>query len=290
MIISSDSKRGDRSVSNAKQLANQIRLNVLEVTYRTGSGHLGACLSIADILAVLYSNVLHHNPSQPNWDERDYFILSKGHAALAEYSVLAQCGYFPITDLLQFKQNDSIFSGHPTTKIPGIEISTGSLGQGVGFAVGLALGLKHRNSSNRVFCLLGDGENDEGSIWEAVEFAGTQELNNLTLIIDHNGQKARTITENEPEFEKIYAGFKFRISIVNGHSHPQLQNALEEHYADTKPQCIIANTIKGQGVNFLENDPNNHNRTINLFEFQKAWKQLNGQPNDYIDPKAEYAR
>jgi transketolase len=282
----------------SSELANQIRLNVLEVTYRTGSGHLGACLSIADILAVLYSDVLQHNPSQPNWSGRDYFILSKGHAALAEYSVLAQCGYFPIRDLLQFKQNGGVFSGMVSSKVPGVELSTGSLGQGVGFAAGLALGLRKENLPNHVFCLLGDGENDEGSVWEAVQFAGIHKLNNLTLIIDNNHQKIGGLVDQEPNYRVIYRGFGFETTSIDGHNHEQLLSVFpitnhsnpQIHGTLGKPLCIIANTAKGQGVSFLEAKSDNHNRPLNLAELKQGWQELGGTKQDFIDKKAEYAR
>jgi transketolase len=202
---------------------------------------------------------------------------------------------------LKFKTNGSIYSAHTSSEVPGVELSTGSLGQGLGYAVGLALSLRMQNRPNRVYCLIGDGESDEGSTWESVEVAAQQKLSNLTVIIDQNRQKVGPIVKRPPNFQKIYQGLGFNTLTIDGHSHLEILQSLDSHKNvetsrnrynsnNKKPLCVIAQTIKGKGISDLESTPYNHNYTLSLSEFQNAWKENYGNKSDFIDKSASYAR
>jgi transketolase len=265
--------------SQIEALARDIRLKVIEVMRNTGSGHIGTCLSIAEILAVLYTQVLHHDPKRPDWSERDYFILSEGHGAIALYAILAEVGFFEPTELANYKANGSIFSPMASARVPGVELTTGSLGQGLGYAAGLALGFKLRNRSNRVFCLIGDGENDEGAIWEAAQFAGRKHLNNLCLIINRNHQKSSAIIKDLTDYETIYQGLGFEVKTIDGHNPAEIIAAFNSQSANStanadQPLCIIAETVKGKGVSFAERAADNHNRPISPEEYQLARSEI----------------
>jgi transketolase len=260
----------------------------LELSIKTGANHYGSTLSCTDILAVLYSDVLKFKFNEPNSSGRDFFILSKGHAALALYSTLAEAGFFPRQDLLNFKSNGSQFSGMVSSKIPGVELSTGSLGQGLGYAVGIAFALKQLNRPNRVYCLIGDGENDEGAIFESLSIASESNLSNLTVIIDQNHQKAGSLLNKPLKLPEIYQSFDFEVINVDGHNHPQLLTAFNKKRS--RPTCIIAKTIKGKGVKLLEQSDSNHNLTLTFSEFKTAWSENPGEPYDFLDAKADYAR
>jgi transketolase len=245
---------------------------------------------------VLYSNILKLDPHNPTRKNRDYFILSKGHAALTLYSTLAETGFFSREELLNFKGNGSNFSSMVSSKIPGVELSTGSLGQGLGYAVGLALGLQLRQQSNQVYCLIGDGENDEGSIWESAETAYRLGLSNLTLIIDNNNQKIGGQIEKPLDFEKIYNDFGFETISVNGHDHKQLQQVFKRltdqtssSSKRTSPRCVIAKTIKGKGVSFLEAHEENHTYTLSEKEFLQALAENQSPDTNFLDQDSNNA-
>jgi len=249
------------------------------MTSTGGSAHVGAAFSIADILAVLYGLILQHDPHQPRWQGRDRFILSKGHAGAAVYATLAEVGYFPTERLKEHYQDGSALSGHVSHKgIPGVELSTGSLGHGLGVGTGIAKALKLAQNSARVFVLLSDGECDEGSVWEAALFAQHHELDNLVAIIDYNKiQSLAPVAETialEPFCEK-WESFNWTVVEVDGHNHAAIASVLGNLcIGGRKPTIIIAHTIKGKGVSFMENTVLWHYRTARGDEFERALAEL----------------
>jgi transketolase len=253
------------------------------MTSRGGSSHIGAALSIADILAVLYGGVLRVDPRQPRWAERDRFILSKGHAGAAVYAVLAETGFFPTEQLTQHYQDGSVLSGHVSHKgIPGVELSTGSLGHGLGVGTGMAKALKLAGQTPRVFVLLSDGECDEGTIWEAALFAQHHQLDNLVAIVDYNKiQSLAPVAETlalEP-FRKKWESFNWTVLEADGHDHAQLQAAFDRRNIRAgRPTVVIAHTTKGKGVSFMENTVLWHYRTARGEEFDRALAELEGKP------------
>ncbi len=249
------------------------------MTSRGGSSHVGAAFSIADILAVLYGSVMRHDPARPKWAERDRFILSKGHAGAAVYATLAEVGYFSVEMLSQHYQDGSVFSGHVSHKgIPGVELSTGSLGHGLGVGTGMAKALKISGSASRVFVLLSDGECDEGTVWEAALFAPHHRLDNLVAIVDFNKiQSLAPVAETlalEP-FRQKWESFNWNVVEVDGHDHPALGAALRRIPAVAgRPTVVIAHTVKGKGVSFMENTVLWHYRTARGDEFDRALAEL----------------
>jgi transketolase len=238
-------------------LAEKIRLHVVRMTSFAKSSHVGSALSIADILAVLYGKIMHYDPKEPKLKARDKFILSKGHAGVAVYAVLAETGFFSTDHLKNYYKNGTFFSGHVSHKnMPGAELSTGSLGHGLSVGVGFALSAKLQKRNNYTFVLLSDGELDEGSNWEAFLFAAHHKLNNLVAIIDYNKLQSLDTIENtlglEPISSKLSA-FNWDVKIVDGHCYKSLAKALSKNVSSEKPKVIICNTTKGKGVSFMEN-------------------------------------
>lgn len=266
-------------VTSLKQLAQRIRIHALQMTSRGGSSHIGAALSMADIMAVLYGAVLNVDPRDPQKPDRDRFILSKGHAGAAVYATLAECGFFPRDWLNTHYQNGSRLSGHVSHKgIPGVELSTGSLGHGLSVGTGMAYAGKLRKARHRVFVLLSDGECDEGSNWEAILFAGHHQLDNLVAIIDYNKiQSLAPVADTlalEPFAEK-WTSFGWDVREVDGHDHAALHEALIRHPTpQPRPTCVIAHTTKGKGVSFMENSVLWHYRTARGDEFDSALAEL----------------
>lgn len=264
-------------------LARRIRRHALEMVTRGGSSHIGAVFSIADLLAVLYKGVLRVDPTDPRWPNRDRFILSKGHAGAGVYACLAECGFFPVAKLLTHYQDGSDLSGHVSHKgIPGVELSTGSLGHGLSVAAGMALGAKRDGARHRVFVLLSDGECDEGSTWESVLFAAHHGLENLVAIVDYNKiQSLAPIAETiglEPFAEK-WRAFGWVVRDVDGHDHPALFEMLSMIPAEPgRPTCVIAHTVKGKGVSFMENTVLWHYRTPREEEYEAALRELMESP------------
>ncbi|MEO6003574.1 MAG: transketolase [Opitutus sp.] len=262
------------------ELSRRVRIHALHMTSRGGSSHVGAAFSIADILAVLYGEVMRHKPAEPRWPERDRFILSKGHAGAAVYATLAEVGYFSTDDLKRHYQDGSIFSGHVSHKgVPGVELSTGSLGHGLGVGVGMAKALKLASRDPRVFVLLSDGECDEGTIWEAALFAQHHALDNLVAIVDYNKiQSLAPIAETlalEP-FRQKWESFNWEVVEVDGHDHQALAATLKKLPAKAgRPTVVIAHTVKGKGVSFMENTVLWHYRTARGDEFDRALAELN---------------
>jgi transketolase len=267
---------------NTLELAKRVRIHALQMTSRGGSSHVGAALSVADILAVLYGAVLRHDPSRPQWVDRDRFILSKGHAGAAVYATLAEVGYFPTEGLKEHYQNGSVLSGHVSHKgVPGVELSTGSLGHGLGVGTGMAKALKLAGRDSRVFVLLSDGECDEGTVWEAALFAQHHALGNLVAIIDYNKiQSLGTVAETlalEP-LRKKWESFNWRVIEADGHDHEALAELLGGTTAAAdRPTLLIAHTIKGKGVSFMENTVLWHYRTARDDEFNRALAELEGR-------------
>lgn len=272
----------DDDIDMFSSLANKIRKHALQMTSLGSSSHIGSIFSIADILAVLYGKVLKFNPKEPKWVERDRFILSKGHAGAGVYAALAEMGFFPLERLKYHYQNGSELSGHVSHKgIPGVELSTGSLGHGLSVATGMALAGKMNHMNHRVVALLSDGECDEGATWEAAMFASHHRLNNLVAIIDRNRIQSMGSTEEtialEPFIDK-WRAFGWCACEVDAHNHAELFNALacESSASHSKPLVVIANSIKGKGVSFMENSVLWHYRSPCGDEFEMALNQLNG--------------
>ncbi len=255
-------------------LAKQIRIDVLNMTHDAKSAHVGSCLSCADILAVLYGEVMKVNPVDPEWPERDRFILSKGHACAALYSALANRGFFPKSELDNFYKNGSYFTGHANHNVPGVEVSTGALGDGLSIGCGMALA----NPKAKVYVLMGDGDLNEGSTWEAVMFAGHHRLENLIAIVDCNGLQALGNTNsiiNQELISDRWKSFGWYGEIVDGHDISQLKSRLQLCYHfENKPTCVIAKTVKGKGVSFFENRVESHYKCPNDEELERALEEL----------------
>lgn len=262
------------------ELAKRIRIHALKMTSRGGSSHIGAALSIADILAVLYGGFLNVDPADSRKPDRDRFILSKGHAGAAVYAALAETGFFPLEKLRTHYQDGSDLSGHVSHKgIPGVELSTGSLGHGLSVGTGMALDAKLSEKTHRVFVLLSDGECDEGSNWEAILFAAHHKLDNLFAIVDYNKYQALTSVAKTLDLEPFadkWESFGWQVREVNGHDHAEINNALKNLPANKdKPTVIIAHTIKGKGVSFMEeNAVLWHYRCARGEEFDAALEEL----------------
>ena len=266
---------------NTRELARRIRVHALLMTSRGGSSHIGAVFSMADIMAVLYGAVMRVKPEEPAWPSRDRFILSKGHAGAGVYAALAESGFFPVEWLATHYQDGSKLSGHVSHKgVPGVELSTGSLGHGLSVGAGMALAAKLADAKHRVFCLMSDGECDEGSVWEAVLFAAHHGLDQLVAVIDYNKiQSLAAVSETlglEPFADK-WRAFGWAVEEADGHDHAQLREILAAAPSVAgKPTCVIAHTVKGKGVSFMENTVLWHYRTARDTEFDAALRELDG--------------
>lgn len=265
-----------------KNAAVDIRMGAIEGTFNAKSGHPGGSLSIAEILAYLYWKEMNIDPKDPKKDDRDRLVLSKGHAAPALYSALAYRGYFPVEDLKTLRKSDSYLQGHPNMNyVPGVDMSTGSLGQGISAAVGMALGSKFSGDKFRVYTILGDGEIEEGQVWEAAMFASAKKLDNLCVIVDNNNlQIDGTVEEvNSPyPIDEKFSAFGFNVINVNGHCFKELEEAFEAAKAcKGKPTAIIAKTVKGKGVSFMENQVSWHGSAPNAEQYAQAMEELKAQ-------------
>ena len=275
---------GKPDVSDPRVLAWLIRRNGLEMTHLSRGSHIGSVLSVAEIIAVLYTSVLNVDPKDPKKPDRDRLILSKGHAGSAVYAALAETGFFPVEQLKTHYANGSILSGHVSHKgVPGVEVSTGSLGHGLGVGVGMALGAKMDGAQWRTYVVLGDGECDEGSVWEAALQAAQYKLDRLIAVIDYNHmQSLATVDETlrlEP-FEQKWKDFGWNALSVDGHDTDALQKAFDwakENAGSRKPSVILAHTVKGKGVSFMENNILWHYRTPQGEEYDAALKELEAQ-------------
>ena len=255
----------------------RYRRKIIEVVKHVGAGHTGGDLSCTDILNVLYNRILHVSPATFSDPKRDRYVQSKGHSVEALYAVLADRGFFPETDLDTIGHYRSYYVGHPTRHIPGIEMNTGALGHGLPICIGMALAAKMDGAPYRVFTLLGDGELAEGSNWEAALAAAHYKLDNLTAIIDHNTLQisghTRDVMSNEPLEEK-WRAFGWAVRVIGGHDYAQLTDALSKPAESGKPTCVIANTIKGRGVSFMENVAKWHHGVPSEAELQQALAEL----------------
>lgn len=268
-----------RDLNYLMQIAKEVRIEILKMLTEAGSGHTGGSLSAADIVTALYFYKMRHRPDAPGWKERDRFILSKGHAAPLLYTVLALAGYFDRELLKTLRKIDSPLQGHPSSKmLSGIEVSTGSLGQGLSIANGIAMGLRMDGLGSRVYCLLGDGELQEGQVWEAAMTAAHYRLDNLCAIIDNNGLQIDgfccDVMKIEPIDEK-WEGFDWNVIDIDGNNMEQIINALDEaEKLKGKPTVIVARTVKGKGVSFFEGKAEYHGTAPTKEELERALREL----------------
>lgn len=271
----------EKTISELESFAKRVRQDIVTAVYQAKSGHIGGALSGADILTVLYNislNIPKEWKNSNNYETRDRFILSKGHASALLYSVLAECGFFDKSELSTFRKLGSKLQGHPSKGyMPGIEVSTGSLGQGLGMGVGMALGLKLNNNPANVVVYLGDGELQEGSVWEAFMQAAHRNLNNIIAIIDRNGLQidgeTEKVTALNPLKDKIKS-FGWEVKEIDGHNFNEIYDTIELAKKSSVPFAIIAKTIKGKGVSFMENNAGWHGKAPNDDEYKLAMKEL----------------
>lgn len=262
---------------DSEQLALEIRRHAIEMTHASHASHIGAILSVTDIVAVLYNDILKIDPQNPENDKRDRLILSKGHAGVSIYAALAEKGYFDKNILDTYYMDGSVLSGHVSHKgVAGVEVSTGSLGHGTGMAVGMALAARLDHKKHHIYVIVGDGECEEGSVWEAALFAAHQKLDNLTVIVDHNKMQAMGKCEEQAgltELAKRWEIFGFHTLECDGHNHDELRKVLKVRKKE-KPVCIVANTVKGKGISFMENNLLWHYRDPQGEFYDKAREEL----------------
>lgn len=276
----SEESMTEARIIELKNIANKIRIGIIDSTHAAKCGHPGGSLSIADIMAYLYFEKMNIDPQNPKAEGRDRFVLSKGHTAPALYATLAHRGFFPVEDLLTLRRIDSYLQGHPDmNKVPGVDMSTGSLGLGISAACGMALAGKIDGKDYRVYTVIGDGESEEGQVWEASMFASHYKLDNLCVILDLNGlQIDGPITEvmNPTPHDKKFEAFGFHVITIDGHDFNAIEAAFDEaESVKGKPTVIIAKTTKGKGVSFMENSVNWHGAAPNDEQHAVAIKELN---------------
>ena len=269
---------GPPSLADMGRIASTVRRNILLMTTAANSGHPGGSLSAVELLVALFYQVMRHNPQDPRWPERDRFVLSKAHAAPVLYAVLADCGYFPLQELLSFRRIDSLLQGHAHTMVPGVEFSGGSLGQGFSFAIGQALAGRLDRRGYRVYALLGDGECDEGQVWEGAMSAAHYHVDNLTAVVDRNRIQNDRFTSEAMELEPLadkWRAFGWHVQECDGHDMPEVLAALgAAGQVQGQPTCIIAHTVKGKGVSFMENNPAFHGKAATPEELERALAEL----------------
>jgi len=270
------------TLSEKKQLqltACKIRMGIIESTYNAKCGHPGGSLSSAEMFTYLYFKEMNIDPANPKWEDRDRFVLSKGHTSPGLYSTLANRGYFPVEDLKTFRHIDSYLQGHPNMNmVPGVDMSTGSLGQGISTACGMALAAKHLGKTNRVYALMGDGEIQEGQCWEAFMFAAHYKLDNLCVVIDNNGLQIdgdiAKVMSPYPIVDKLKA-FGFHVEAIDGHDFDAIEKAMETAKATKgQPTVIVMTTTKGKDVSYMENDAGWHGKAPNAAEYEQAMTEL----------------
>lgn len=266
-------------IKDLQRKALLIRKYVIDSVYRAGSGHPGGSLSIADILSCLYFHEMRHDPKNPKWADRDRLVLSKGHAAPALYAALAMAGYFPVDELKNLRKTGHFLQGHPCMlKVPGVDMSTGSLGQGLSVGVGMAIAGKLDGKDYRVFVIMGDGEMDEGQVWEAAASASHHSLDNLIAILDRNGLQIDGHTEEILNLEPMqwrWRAFGWDVIEIDGHNIEEILDAIHEADKNDKPTLIIAYTIKGKGVSFMEGSLSFHGKPPSDEQYIKAMSELN---------------
>ena len=266
------------SVPELQAMAKELRRDIIQTIYTAGSGHPGGSLSELEILISLYFGVMRYNPQDPQWPDRDRFVLSKGHASPGFYAVLARAGYFPQEELSTYRQLNSRIQGHAHPMTPGVEMNSGSLGMGLSFALGCALAARLDSKDYMVYALLGDGECDEGEIWEAAMSAAHHQATNLVAIVDRNRIQNDRFTDQvmglEPLADK-WRDFGWQVHEIDGHDLDALLATFAQARSNpAKPTAVIANTVKGKGVSFMENNPGFHGRAPNADEFQQAMEEL----------------
>jgi len=271
--------RQTRDIKELERLAALIRLRIVQMMGVGQRGHLGGSCSAADIVTALYFAKMRHDPAHPDWPDRDRFLLSKGHSALSQYAALAECGYFPGEELERVKTLGAMLQGHPDRlKTPGIEANTGSLGQGISIACGMAAGLRIDGRDSRVYCILGDGELAEGQVWEASHAASFYKLDNLVAFLDNNrlmatGQIVKRY--NTAPYAEKWRAFGWHVLEIDGHDMTAILEALDAvDGIQGKPKMIVAHTIKGKGISFAENRPEFHNGILNAEQFAQACREL----------------
>jgi len=275
----STAKAKSLSTEEMEAIAKKLRRHIITMTGKAGSGHPGGSLSAVEIVTALYFRLLRHKPKDPQWTDRDRFILSKGHAAPLLYAALAECGYLPIDELITLRQLDSRLQGHTDrTVTPGVEMSAGALGQGLSFAIGVALAGRLNSQKYRVYVLLGDGECDEGQVWEGAMAAAHFKVDNLVAIVDNNGLQIdgwnRDVMNLDP-FNQKWQTFGWHVIEVDGHDLAQLTDAFNQaKLVKGQPTVIIAHTIKGKGVSFMENNVSFHGKAPTAAEVKIALKEL----------------
>ena len=266
-------------IEELNKIAKEVRRNILEQVYLAQSGHPGGALSCTDILTALYFNEMNINPQEPKMEDRDRLVLSKGHASPALYSILAEKGYFDKEELKKFRKLGSRLQGHPDlNKLPGVDMSAGSLGQGLSAACGMALASKLNKKNNKIYCIVGDGELQEGQIWEAAMTAAHYKLDNLCLIVDNNNLqidgKVSDVMSPYPIVEKLQS-FGFAAFEIDGHNMKEIIEVLEKTKTiKEKPTAIVAKTIKGKGISFMENNATWHGKAPSQEEYEKAISEL----------------
>ncbi len=262
-----------------QKIANNVRIGIIEGVHSAKAGHPGGSLSCTDILTYLYFKEMNIDPKDPKKADRDRLVLSKGHAAPALYSVLANRGYFEVEELKTLRKTDSRLQGHPDMKhIPGVDMSSGSLGQGISAAVGMALSAKHFGDDFRVFTILGDGECEEGQVWEAAMFAANKGLNNLVAFVDFNNLQIDGSCDevNSPTpIDKKFEAFNWNVTVIDGHDFDAIEGALALARESDKPFCIVAKTVKGKDVSYMENNCGWHGKAPNDEEYEIAIADLN---------------
>ena len=265
-------------MKNLKLMANTLRQDILSMLYHAGSGHPGGSLGLVEILTAFYFKILRHNPKKPRWEKRDRLILSNGHVCPIRYVSMAHAGYFPKKELLTLRKLNSRLQGHPSRiDLPALELSTASLGQGLGVSVGMALAAKFKKQKHTVYCITSDGEHDEGSTWEAVNAAAKYKLNNLINIIDRNNIQISGYTKDVWPLESLkekYLTFNWKVIEINGHDFKQIISAVQKAKKMKGPVCIIAYTIPGKGVSFMEHDYGWHGKTPKKEELESALLEL----------------
>ncbi len=275
-----------KETQDLRQIAAQLRIDLIAMLLEAGSGHSGGSLSAVEIMTTLYFHEMNHDPQNPQWPRRDRFILSKGHVCPILYGALARAGYFPVEELLTLRKMGSRLQGHPGRNkgLPGIEVSTGSLGQGLGIAVGVALGAKHDMVDYRVYCLNGDGELDEGAIWEAAMAAGHYNLDNLVTVVDNNDLqidgRLRDVMNVYP-IDRKFEAFDWNVISCDGHETAALVGAFKQaREFRGKPSVIIARTLKGKGVSFMEDEASWHGKAPNPEQAREALKELKARQKE----------
>lgn len=273
--------RATKSKEEILALGSKIRRHALQMVHRTNASHIGSCLSIADILAVLYGTILNIDPKNPDRTDRDRVIISKGHSAAIVYAVLSECGFFAIERLESFCRNGSKLAGHVSHSVPGVEVSTGSLGHGLPIGAGMALAAKRDGLDSRVFVVLSDGECDEGSNWEAMMFAPHHKLDNLTVILDYNKIQSfgriNEVLDLHPLVDKLVS-FGWGVREIDGHNYDQIKDAFNSlPFSAGKPSVILAHTIKGKGVSFMEDQLAWHYKSPNKEQLKQALAELEAE-------------